>query len=394
MSCVLEWVDKLLILCCSRKACERQRERELLLPAMDDSDFINHPPYLLYVIPLYLTNIWLQGVQLLMFPFWLLVVFPVLACMNCCCKSSLKKVYKLIDKTIATTFKFLNWRRVKDDERMKVPRFIVFGYLAPPAFTFYLFFLCVMTGCYVLAAFWSGFLIDTTDICNPYDDYNCFTAKGKLVSKPIERPINFSELTCFNQTSVSCFKFVYNVQEGITLAATVLIVSWVIILVLTWLLLKCSGGQGSGCYLPCRCCRKGRCWCSCGCRCIITLIFQLVLFFVPFFTVLLPFSNTSFALLFKNYFSLDTTGDFLSSDSIKLLHISTIIIYGVFVPWCCFKREPSVDADIEGEEEIARNEVHRLEAGLSNGELQGPTHVCISGTGDASESVRMEALPF
>ena len=371
-------VGKLLVLCCLRKAC--------------DTD--GYLDYLVYAILAYLTEIWLLGVLPVMFLIWILVVFPVLACMNCHCKVHLRKLYTYIDKVITAIFWFVTKKEVEDDDMtVNVSQFVVFGYLAPPVFTLYLFFLCVVTACYALAAFWSAFLIDMTDICNPYDDYNCFTAQGEMVSKPIERPSNSSQLTCFNQTPVNCFKFVYNIEEGITMAASVLTLSWIIILCLIWLVLKCSGGQSSGCFLHCRCCPKGRCWCSCGCRCIITVLFQVALFIFPHGIVLLPFYNKCIALFFENYLNVDTTGDFLSSDSIRLLHIASLFLFGVFVPWCWFKRQPPGGADCdEEEEEVTRTEGRRVEEGPADAELQEPIQVCVSGT-EASESLQLEVFP-
>ena len=346
---------------------------------MDSYDDGSKPHYLFYFIPAYLMVVWLLLLQPLLFLVWVFVICPILACMSFFCRPRLKKVYKYIDKIVKQVFRFVESREVKDDDGIKIPRFVVFGYLAPPVFTFYLFFLCLVTACFTLAGFFNSFLIDVSDICSPYDEYQCFTLEGEPVSKPIERPTNSSELTCFNQTDVNCFMFVYDTETGIAHAAALLTFSWIIILVMLWLLLKCSGGQGSGCYLPCL--AQRRCWCSCGLRCIITVLFQAFVLFVPQLLLLSPFFNEYVASLFKNYLNLDTTGQFFSSDSLKLLHISAMLMYGVFVPWCWFKKVPTKDEDSSDK---AKRE---QEAGDENHE---PTQVHVSITRPVAEPTEIE----
>lgn len=355
---------------------------------MDERNSEDHtqPHFLFYVIPAYLTVLWLLFIQPLLLIAWLFVVCPILVF----CRPRLKKVYKYITKIVTSIFRFVHLREVKDEDGIKVPRFILFGYLAPPVFTYYLFFLCVVTVFYTLAAFWNAFLIDITDICSPYDEYNCFTSEGEMISKPLERPTNSSDLTCFNQTKVNCFMFVYHTEEGVAVAAALLTLSWIIILSLTWLILKCSGGQGSGCFLPCCCCPRGRCWCSCGCRCIVTLFFQGALLIIPQCFVLAPFYDNYIALLFKNYFNLDTTGEFLSSDSLKLLHISSMLMYGVFVPWCWFKKVPPEEANQNTEEREAEAGQQQDEAQVDN--AQGLKQVYVSNTGGITDSLDMEVF--
>ena len=364
---------------------------------MDDSNSVGQEVYIFaaYYYLAHTTDTLLLAVKPLMVLVSLLVILPVLACMNCRCKARFKKIYKFIDKTVTFIFPFLTRKKVKDDEEVSVSRFIVFGYVAPPVFTYYVFFLCVVTLFDALAAFLNGFLIDVTNICNPYDEYDCFTVEGELVSKPLERPSNSSQLTCFNQTTVNCFKFMFDTEEGVTMAASLLTFSWVIILCLLWLILKCSGGRGPGCFLPCFCCPKGRFWCSCGRRCIITVLLQVAVFIIPQNLILLPHYSDRLSLAFKNYFDVDTTGEFLAADTVKLLHISSILTYGVLVPWCWFKRELPGHTNLDGEEEeVTRNQGQRQEEGdPPNEQVQGPTQVCVSNTGQANEIVQTDPCP-
>ena len=308
---------------------------------MDSSGDDISPPYYFFVLPAFFIYAWLLFLPPLLFIVWLCLICPVLACMSCFCRPRLKWIYKYVDKIVRRVFRFVESREVKDNDGVKVPRFVMFGYLAPPMFTFYLFFLCLVTICYTLAGFFNSFLIDITDICSPYDEYSCFTSEGERVSKPVERPTDSSELTCFNDTEFNCFMFVYDTEGGVTHAAALLTLSWLIIFVMIWVILKCSGGQGSGCHVPCCCCPRGRWWCSCGCRCILTVLLQGFLLIVPQCFILSPFFDEYIALLFKNYLNLDTTGAFVTSDSLKLLHVATMITFGVFVPWCWFKKVPS-----------------------------------------------------
>ena len=320
----------------------------------DIPDYAKQPGYLFYFIPAMISVLWLVLIQPCLFCMWLCGVAPVLWCMSCCCKRKLKKIYKYIVKFTTAIFRFVETREVSDEDGIKAPRFIIFGYIAPPAYTFHLFFLCIVTSCFTLVGFWNAFLLDTSDICNPYDDFNCFTIDGERVEKPLERPTNSSELTCFNQTEVQCFMFAYDTESGITMGAALLTISWITIFVLTWMILKCSGGRGSGCYIGCprRCCRR-RCWCSCGCRCVVTLLFQSVLLVVPQIFLLGPFIDFTLATVYKNYFNIDTTASvnaIISSDTLKLMHISAIILNGVFVPWCWVKKVPPNPSGDEWEE--------------------------------------------
>lgn len=351
--------------------------------------FARQPGYLFYFIPALTSVLWLALIQPCLFCMWLCVVAPVLSCMSCFCKRRMRKIYKYIVKFTTTIFKFVETREVSDESGTKVPRFIVFGYIAPPAYTFYLFFLCIVTSCFTLIGFWNAFLMKTSDICNPYDEFNCFT-DGEKVEKPIERPVNSSMLTCFNQTKVQCFMFAYDTESGVTVAAALLTISWLTIFFLTWLILKCSGGRGSGCFCGCpRGCCWRRCWCSCGCRCVLTVLFQAVLMVVPQIFLLGPFFDYTLATIYHNYFNLDTvdtTSAIISSDALKLMHISSIVLYGVFVPWCWFKKVPVPGSDEQQDAVKTNTKQHGESSEIKDDEDVVLTNVKVHSTAETEDA--------
>ena len=132
----------------------------------------------------------------------------------------------------------------------------------------------------------------------------------------------------------------------------------------------------------------------------------MFLFLVPQCFIVSPFVDAFIAHLFKNYLNLDTTSDFLSSDSLKLLHISTMLMYGVFVPWCWFKKAPLTEPTSKKAREtedkaLEEDKQWQMEEGQQHGANrrqeeendsktnvdQEPSHVCVSKTKSTSESI-------
>ena len=216
----------------------------------------------------------------------------------------LSKINTWVFHVAKCIFKFL-----KTDKSKRSPRFIVFGYIAPVIYTYFLLYVLMIVSVYSLTLFWEF----------------GFTKNIKYV------PCNS---TADDDSSLDCAKITIQIGDGIGAAIACLLFSIFLLTIETRLLLTCSGGKIN--------CRN-----RFGCNKTF-YIFRIVTLISC--QVILPIVSRSlfYAYLFDVNFGVSEDSSTDANDENAITYLAVIVdtlSLGLLMPWCLFMKMESQSSD-------------------------------------------------